>query len=411
VGNACTPTVVGESKDSGKVGSTATIAIDAGSQIVVGTDGRYEVRWSNKPIGGEATDYIVLIDDKAPPNSTKVTVSFTVPEAAYGTNYVQFYRHARPEDPYGFSFMVLPDIKVSPSSASPGSKVTINGTGFPAKEEGNLSFDGKDTKLTISVNEKGSFETDFTLPNTIAGKHELKAGMKLQTIADISTSFQVQPAIALNPESPEIGGEVTVTGCGFAATSQVSIKFDDVTISSSPTTDDMGNFTHSFKVPESSKTNHVVVATDKGGNTATFGLTLESDAPESPSTISPLQERYGMLGPQLVIFTWTEVSDPSGVIYILEIDNDLQFFPLAPGMRKTGLTKPSCAVRLEPGTYYWRVKAIDGAGNESDWTLSPYPFKVGLFSALYLALGGIVFVIAFVFIVRAFFRRVREYYK
>jgi len=401
---------VGESKDSGKVGSTATIAIDAGSQYVVGPDGRYEVRWSNKPISSENSG-ILLVAAQAPPNSTKVTVSFTVPEAAYGTNYVQFSRFFRPEDPYGFSFMVLPDIKVSPSPASPGSKVTISGTGFPAKEDGNLSLDGKDIKLAISVDEKGSFSTNFTLPNTIAGTHELKASMKLQTIADVSTNFQVQPAITLDPESPEIGGDLTVTGCGFAATSPVSIKFDDATISSSPTTDDMGNFSHSFKVPQSSKTNHVVVATDKGGNTATYGLTLESDAPESPSTISPLQERYGMFGPQVVTFTWTEVSDPSGVTYILEIDDDLHFFPLAPGMRKTGLTKPSCVARLEPGTYYWRVKAVDGAGNESDWTLSPYPFKVGLFSAWYLALGSIFFIIIFVFIVRAFFRRVREYYK
>jgi hypothetical protein len=68
-------------------------------------------------------------------------------------------------------------------------------------------------------------------------------------------------------------------------------------------------------------------------------------------------------------------------------------------------------MRLEPGTYYWRVKAIDGAGNESEWALSPYPFQVGLFSGLYLAGGAVIFVIVFIFIIRAFFRRVREYYK
>jgi hypothetical protein len=68
-------------------------------------------------------------------------------------------------------------------------------------------------------------------------------------------------------------------------------------------------------------------------------------------------------------------------------------------------------MRLEPGTYYWRVKAIDGAGNESDWALSPFPFQVGFFSVLYLVAGGIIFLIIFVFIVRAFFRRIGEYYK
>ena len=117
-----------------------------------------------------------------------------------------------------------------------------------------------------------------------------------------------------------------------------------------------------------------------------------------------------MFGAQLITFTWTDVFDPSGVTYIMEIDDNLSFFPLEPGMRKTGLTKPTCTMRLAPGTYYWRVKSIDGAGNESDWALSPYRFQVGFFSTWYLVIGGIIFAIIFVFIVRAFLRRVREYY-
>jgi hypothetical protein len=157
----------------------------------------------------------------------------------------------------------------------------------------------------------------------------------------------------------------------------------------------------------------VITATDKAGNVATYGLPLEGEAPTGPSTIAPgeKQQRFGTLGAQLVTFTWTEVSDPSGVTYILEIDDNLSFFPLEPGMRKTGLTQPTCTIRLEPGTYYWRVKAVDGAGNESDWALSPYPFKVGLLSGWYLAIGGLALLIVFIFAVRAFFRRIREYYK
>jgi len=410
------PTVVGEKSDtSGRVGSTATINIDAGSREVVDTTGRYEVRWSRAPIVGESPDYIVLVDGTAPPRSTKVTVSFTVPEAAYGINYVQFCRAAR--DPYGFSFSVVPDIKVSPASGSPGAKVAVNGTGFPANKDVILSFDGKDTKLENSANGVGSFSADFAIPDTIAGKHELKATVENMSLGDIIASLQVSPTISLEPEHPEIGGEVTLTGCGFAATSQVSIKYDDISISNSPTdkpptTDLNGNFSHKFKVPESSKDSHVITATDKAGNVATYGLPLEGEAPPLPNPISPAQERFGVFGSQLVIFTWTDVFDPSGVTYILEINKDnLNFFPLEPGMRQKDLTKPNCVMKLEPGTYYWRVKAIDGAGNESAWATSPYPFQVGFFSTWYLVIGGFIFVIIFIFIVRAFFRRIREYYK
>jgi len=401
------PEVVGESNSSsGRVGSQATITIDAGSRQIGGT---YSVIWSRTVIG-EGVDYIVLLDGEFPRETTKVTLTFTVPESVYGNNYVQYQRPAR--DPYGFTFTVLPDIKVSPASVLPGAKVTVKGTGFPAGKDIELSFDGTDTKLEISTSELGSFSADFAIPNTIAGKHEFKAGVENMSIGDITASLQVSPKISLEPEKPDIGAEVTVTGYGFAAKSLVSITYDDIPIASSPTTDDAGNFTHKFNVPEGSKDDHVITATDEAGNAATYGLPLEGQPPPTPSPIAPgeNQQRFGVFGTQLVTFNWTDVFDPSGITYILEIDNNLSFFPLKPGMRKSGLTQPSCTVQLGPGTYYWRVKAVDGAGNESDWALSPYPFQVGSFSTWYLVIGGVIFVIIFVFIVRAFLRRVREYY-
>jgi hypothetical protein len=408
------PEVIGESAgNSGKVGSTATITIGPAAFPL---GGPHEVRWSKKPIGAEGTDYIVVAKGEVPRDTYKLEITFTIPEAAYGLNYVTIQRFGR-EDLFSFGFNVLPDIKVSPSSGSPGAKATVNGTGFPENKDVKLSFDGKDTTLAISTNGVGSFEADFAVPDTIAGKHEFKATVENVYTGDIIASLQVSPTISLEPEHPEIGGEVTLTGCGFAATSQVSIKYDDISISSSPTdkpptTDLNGNFSHKFKVPESSKDNHVITATDKAGNVATYGLPLEGEAPPVPNPISPAQERFGVFGSQPVIFTWTDVFDPSGVTYILEINKDnLNFFPLEPGMRKTGLTKPNCVMKLEPGTYYWRVKAIDGAGNESAWATSPYPFQVGFFSTWYLVIGGFIFVIIFIFIVRAFLRRIREYYK
>jgi hypothetical protein len=379
-------------------------------------DGPYRILWSKTTItedSVEGVDYFVLAKGEVPRNDTRVTVSFTIPEAAYGTSHVQFLRSYRPESPYGFSFSVVPDIKVSPASGSPGAEVTVNGTGFPEKKGVELSFDGTDTKLAITASELGSFEADFAVPYTIAGKHELKATVENISLGDIVTSLNVGPTISLEPEHPDIGAEVTLTGRGFAAKSLVSIKYDEAAVADSPTTDEAGNFSHKFNVPESSKDNHVITATDKAGNVATYGLPLEGEAPPTPNTIAPgeKQNRFGTFGAQLVTFAWTDVADPSGVTYILEIDGNLSFFPLEPGMRKTGLTKPGCTIQLGPGTYYWRVKAVDGAGNESDWALSPYPFQVGLFSTWYLVVGGLIFAVIFILVVRAFFRRVREYYK
>ena len=79
-------------------------------------------------------------------------------------------------------------------------------------------------------------------------------------------------------------------------------------------------------------------------------------------------------------------------------------------MRKTGLTGTTYSVKIEPGTYYWRVKAVDGAGNEGEWAISPYPFKVGFFSTWYLVIGGLLFLFLFIMLVRVFLRRLREYF-
>jgi hypothetical protein len=350
--------------------------------------------------------------DEVPRNTTKVTATFTIPEAPLGVNYVQLLRGWRPDSPYGFSFSVVSGLAVTPPTGTPGSTVTIKGTGFPAKNKNiKVSFDGKDTNLSIVTSELGSFTGEFTIPETMAGSHQFKAIDENLSLGDITANLQVGPTISLQPEQPEIGAEVTLTGYGFAAKSPVAIKYDDIAVSNSPTTSGTGNFTEKFTVPESSSDNHVITATDRAGNVATFGLPLEGTAPSVPTPVSPVDERFGFFGSQPVLFNWTPVSDPSGITYTLEVDNSLRFFPLEPGMRKTGLTKPSCNMNLEPGTYYWRVKAIDGAGNESDWSLSPYPFKVGFFSGLYLAVGAVVFLISFIFIVRTFFRRVREFYK
>ena len=379
-------------------------------------DGPYRILWSKTTIAEDCENTgncVLLATGEVPRNDTNVTVSFTIPEAGYGTNYVQFLRNFRPESPYGFSFSVVPDIKVSPASVSPGAEVTVNGTGFPEKKDVELSFDGTDTKLAITANELGSFEADFAIPYTIAGKHEFKATVKNMFLGDIVASLNIGPTISLEPEHPDIGAEVTLSGRGFAAKSQVSIKYDETSIADSPTTDDSGNFSHKFTVPESSEANHVITATDKAGNVATYGLPLEGEVPPTPSPIAPgeKQHRFGTFGAQLVTFAWTDVADPSGVTYILELDDNLSFFPLEPGMRHTGLTKPGCTIKLEPGTYYWRVKAVDGAGNESEWALSPYPFQVGFFSTWYLVIGGLIFAAIFILVVRAFFRRIREYYK
>ena len=96
--------------------------------------------------------------------------------------------------------------------------------------------------------------------------------------------------------------------------------------------------------------------------------------------------------------------------YTVEVADNLNFFPLTAGMRRSGLTDPTVTMNIEPGTYYWRVLAVDPSGNKSKWALSPYAFQVGLVSLWAIVGVSFILIIIFIFLLRAFIQRIRGYY-
>jgi len=106
---------------------------------------------------------------------------------------------------------------------------------------------------------------------------------------------------------------------------------------------------------------------------------VESDAPRTPGLISPVE--MDKAKPD-AYFDWEDVTDPSGVSYTLEVAGDADFSSTV--LEKTGLTSSSYQVEKEEkllstkedAPYYWRVKAVDGASNESQWS-EPGAFYVG----------------------------------
>ncbi len=107
----------------------------------------------------------------------------------------------------------------------------------------------------------------------------------------------------------------------------------------------------------------------------------ESGAPAKPILSSPTNgSRVGFIGKQALTFQWTVVIESSGVSYELQITSDPSFvnltIPEVSGLTETSYTLPQ-GQALSYGTYYWRVKAIDGAQNDSGWT-APHSFQVGL---------------------------------
>jgi len=106
---------------------------------------------------------------------------------------------------------------------------------------------------------------------------------------------------------------------------------------------------------------------------------VEAEAPPLPAPLQPETETKARAE---TYFDWGDVTDPSGVSYALQIATDAAFTTLV--LEKKGLTVSEYTLTGEEklpsvekeAPYYWRVKAIDGAYNEDEWS-TPRSFWVG----------------------------------
>jgi Tfp pilus assembly protein PilX len=107
-------------------------------------------------------------------------------------------------------------------------------------------------------------------------------------------------------------------------------------------------------------------------STETSFTTLDTVPPPVPTLVSPANWKKIN---NTCILDWSDVSDPSGVTYQIRLYNSSWSLL----QEKSGLTASAYAVNsfgsLADGTYYWRVRAVDGAGNASAWTTS-WAFKL-----------------------------------
>jgi hypothetical protein len=166
--------------------------------------------------------------------------------------------------------------------------------------------------------------------------------------------------------------ELNVRGTGFVAETMVTVTYDnDEAIAvATAATDASGSFLATFIVPPSIAGRHIVAATD-GAFTAISTFTMESEVPPMPV---PLLPKAASTAEEKAYFDWEGVTDPSGVTYILQIGTDADFTTMV--LEKNGLPESEYMVtgeeRLTPiekkTPYHWRVKAVDGAFNESEWT-------------------------------------------
>jgi hypothetical protein len=132
---------------------------------------------------------------------------------------------------------------------------------------------------------------------------------------------------------------------------------------------------------------------------------METTPPSLPQIVSPKDGgRVGLFDRVAPTFEWADVSDPSGVYYSLQISSQSDFATTV--LSKEGLVESKYTLTddeaLLRGKYYWRIKAVDGAGNDSGWTTSIL-VNVGLmplWAFILIVVVAIAFIIRLVFFLK-----------
>lgn len=281
-------------------------------------------------------------------------------------------------------FTVEPKITLVPAEQEGGKPVEVIGAGFLAEYAITLTLDGNrvDTNpYYIETDLQGSFSCVFAAP-LYDSPATIKVVASDRSVNKAEAQLMVLGGIRLGPvtttASPgHAGMELTIYGAGFASGAAVTITYSEgaeVIATETTTTDPNGNFTLVFTVPPSAAGSHVIKATG-GSTTGTATFIMESKAPPVP--LPRLPETAGT-AEEKAHFNWGDVTDLSGVSYTLQVASDIDFNTLAVDregilLSEYTLTEDEKLAPAGPKAYYWRVKAVDGASNEGEWS------SVGLF--------------------------------
>ena len=332
------------------------------------------------------------------------TTSFTVPAIATGTYVVEIAAG----NVLTANFNILETEVVDPaaialntSTVKVGDIINITGTNFAAGANIALTIDGDAvfgaTPITTTTN--GAFATSLIIPTIAGGAHTLSVtdGTNTKTV-----QFTVTAKASMTPTSGNVGSSVTVSGDGFIANTNLTIKYDGVAVANAilPLT---GAFINTaFTVPASAGGAHTVAVTD-GINTVELTFTMETTAPSKPALTAPssASKEKG-----IVTFDWDDSTDDSmPVTYTLQVATDAAFTGII--FTQTGLTASTYtlteAQKLDKlpdgGSYYWRVIAKDAANNSVTSDVSTFVVGGSLPGWLMWVWIGIGVVVVFIFAV------------
>lgn len=169
-------------------------------------------------------------------------------------------------------------VAVTPTSAAPGTEVTVTGAGWPEASQAVQVEIGTTFVCNLDPDESGEISETCTVPDRLGGTVELSAG---NGVAVARTSFEVLATVSPGTPSTSAGSTLRLTGRGFAGSGQpvaVAIDGQPATPTGPATVSSSGRVIADLVVPELSPGPHTLRLTDSTGRSAS--TTVDVTAPE-----------------------------------------------------------------------------------------------------------------------------------
>jgi hypothetical protein len=247
-------------------------------------------------------------------SSGSASGSFTVPEAVAGANTVVLQDNVTGTTASA-AFTVTPSITVTPTSAAPGTSITVTGHGFTALESAiTVTFDTAIMTSAVSAGANGMWTASITVPEAAGGaSHVLDAYGANTTAASVTDlAFTIIPVFTLTPVTGPVGTSITAAGKGFAVSETgINITLDGVSVATAAAGAN-GSFTATFNLPDTTRGAHVVDA--YGATTAAASVADLSFTATSGLSVNPVT---GPAGTPITVTGTGFMASESGIVVIL----------------------------------------------------------------------------------------------
>ena len=182
-----------------------------------------------------------------------------------------------------------PSIVLNPTSAPAGSTVNVTGSGFSMSDTG-CTISGSSVGSSNCVLSGGTVKASFVVGNLGVGSYSIAV---IGGPADDSAKANFQlilliPSMIINPNSAEVGTNVTVSGSGFApGDSTCAISGSGGLISSPSCSISAGTVTGSFVIANVAAAVYSITVTgNQAGDSVSADLTVEISSTQTTSSTS-----------------------------------------------------------------------------------------------------------------------------